>query len=100
MQGISLIPGSRSVSGGRRAIERFREAEPVQPGDLSLEIDLGISRMVAGLRRENSLYIGEFLADQLIGIREDEETVMLNFIVSGRHGAQAGLTFPRPGEMD
>ena len=63
-----FLPPFWSVSGGGGAIEGLREAEPVQPGDLSLEIEFGIARVVAGQRGDNPIEIGEFLPDQLIRV--------------------------------
>ena len=74
-----------SVSGGRGSVEGFRKAEPVQPRDLALEIKFWVSRVVAVLGRNDSIDVREFLADQLVGVREDKESVMFYLVVTGFH---------------
>jgi len=63
-------------------IEGLGEPEPVEAGNLALEIQLGITRVTTVLWCDNPIEFREFLSKYLVSVRQNQELVVLNCVVS------------------
>ena len=67
----------------------------MEAGDLAPEIQLGITRVTTVFWCHNSIHAREFLSKQLVGVRQDQEQVVLG--VEPISGEAAQVWFPRFG---